>query len=103
MPALTATELAYVHEMVGLSDYTVSDISDLAALLSDEQRDLIRDDIELWTPLRGKDVTVEGGREGISIKPERARGLIRSRTRQRLGITGVSAAGLFRIPVGGGS
>jgi hypothetical protein len=98
---LDETELAAAHEIVGLSDYTVSDISDLAALLTDGQLDLMRADIELWTPLRGKDLTLAGGRDGVSVDPERNRRLIRARTRSRLGIVGAASGGLFTIPVGG--
>lgn len=101
MPGLNDAELAYVHEIVALPGYTVADVADLAALLTDAQRDLVRDDIELWTASRGKDLRLSGGRDGVDIDPERSRRMIRDRTRQRLGIAGMSAGGLFTIPVGG--
>lgn len=102
MPALNDEELAYVHEIVALPDYTVRDVADLAALLTDAQRDLIRADIVLWTAARGgADVTIDGGRDGVKIIPEEDRKVIRARTLGRLGIVGVGSKGLFTIPIGG--
>jgi hypothetical protein len=101
MSQLSSTELAYLHEIVGLSSYTVSDVGDLATILTDEQRDLIRADIALWTPLRGKDTVMAGGKYGVNVDPERQRRRIRVRTLERLGIAGVSVGGLFSIPVRG--
>lgn len=94
---LDGRELAYLHEMVGSSDYTLSDVSDLASLLSDDRLDLIRQDISLWEDGRGKNTVIGGD---VSIDPERLRRLIRRRSREALGIAGASS-GLFTISVGG--
>lgn len=98
---LNGSELADTHEIVGLADYTVSDISDLAALLSDEQLDLIRNDIDLWKGVRGDGMEMHGGKYGITISPSGDRRFIQSRTRQKLGIAGLGSGGLFNISVGG--
>lgn len=94
-------ELADLHEMVGSSDYTLSDVSDLALLLSDEQLDILRGYARLWGPLRGKDTRLQGGEIGLDKNPERNRGAISRQVRKMLGISGASTGGLFNISVGG--
>lgn len=98
---LDGRELAYLHEMVGLSDYTLSDVSDLASLLSDDQLDILRSYFGAWEPLRGKDMRFSGGRIGLDKDPDRNRRRISSQVRKMLGISAAISSGLFNISVGG--
>lgn len=99
MPLSTA-EIAQLHEIVGLGDYTAADISDLAALLTDDQLTLVRADLAEWGSLKTEHTALKGGRDGIEIDPVRARNEIASRNRRRLGIASASPGGLYWIPIG---
>lgn len=99
--ALTAAELETVREIVGY--LTLSAIEDRCTeyLAGAAQETAMRDDIELWEPVRDDHFIMAGGSDGIDINSKRDRRAIRNRVLQRLGEeVPSSAGGIFQIPVG---
>lgn len=99
---LTDSELAYVHEIVGLTDYELEDVEELVEPLTEAQLNLLQADVVEWQALRPKGLKLDGGRDGISIDPDRDRRRVRRRVLSKLGISAGGTGGIRVIPVASG-